>query len=108
MTEQPFIGFAPYMRWGQPTIRNTQIAGGALTIAKAWWYRTHSLEQLAEDWPELTRADLLVTAWYFAAYGGRAWRARWRSWSEQWSNELWHAEWDQVPLPPQNENESQA
>ena len=96
----PHVAFAPYMRFGSPTINNTQTA--VETIIKRWWCATETLELMLEDF-SITRGDLLVACWYMGIYGTGVWKRRWGQWAKDNSADLWHSRFDTIELPPQYE-----
>ncbi len=97
------------MRFGAPTIRNSQVSVEAV-VGMVW--AGEQVDVVADEYG-LTRADVLVAAWFAGTYGlpGRRrqlaatplWRRRWGAWAESVQEDLWRAstvDYSAIPDPP--------
>lgn len=63
MTWQEHISIDPNIRFGKPCIKGTRIA---VRDVLGWLASEMSFEEILEDFPELTRADILAALAYAA------------------------------------------
>lgn len=76
---RPFVAHDPAMKGGQATVNGTRLTVENL-VEHVWSGWTE--QQLRDGW-DLTRGDILVACWFWANHGGRTWKRRWGSWSDE-------------------------
>lgn len=100
--ERAFVRVDPGMNFGQPHIRGvrTEAIVGVLVAGEL-------AEVVAEDYG-LTRAELLLAAWFEARHGSRRYRQLFKAWLGRWEATLggWNGQYDpaEVPLPTEEED----
>lgn len=99
---RPHIWVEPGLRFGASVIAGTGLEVDL--IAGRYWHLGYDETVPAYD---LTRADLLLAAWYVARYAHgrcgreeRAMREAFKAWAEANETALWEGEYAGIPLPP--------
>jgi len=98
---RPMVMVDPAMRFGDPHVKGVSVDAIVGTLAAG-----ESVAYVMDDF-DLTRADVLVAAWYTGLYGlperPRAWRQALRSWAREVGQTMWSAkecDYDAIPDPP--------
>lgn len=72
---------------GQPTLEDHRM--GAQFIAELAWHQ--GLQYISENYPQLTRWDVLVCCWWVGRFDRRkVWRQRFHEWAEEAFGHLWY------------------
>jgi uncharacterized protein (DUF433 family) len=95
---RPHVRVDPAQRFGQPAVKgiSCEAIGGMLLAGE-------DVATVADDY-DLTRADVLVAAWYQGMYGTRQYRRAWKGWAEQAGQAMWDTrtvDYGQIPDPPE-------
>lgn len=99
MSEQDYVWISPGRKGGQPCIGGTRLP--AEQFAQIWWSSGYTLEEMLAAWPTLTREGLIVACWFCVDRWPRTWRKRWGEWARSVEAALWHGDYEQAALPPQ-------
>jgi uncharacterized protein (DUF433 family) len=115
MPDRPRVTVDPGVRFGAPAVKGVSVEA----IAGMLW-AGESVDVVADEYG-LTRAEVIVAAWYAGQYGlpGKRrrlaatplWRRRWGKWAESVNGDLWRAstvDYDKIPDPPDHRDGEQA
>lgn len=95
-TSEACVWVDPARVGGNPCIYGTRI--NTRMAAMAVW--DSGIDHALESWPHLTPGLLRGACWYEARYGAPKLRKAWAGWLDDWSDAMWHSDWENVPDPP--------
>lgn len=84
----------PSCRFGEPFVRGPSCEA----VAELVWVG-EDLGSICADYG-LTRSEALLSCWYVATHGTKAWRRRWKDWLEASAVLIAKQQYDDVEDPP--------
>jgi uncharacterized protein (DUF433 family) len=76
VADRPRVEVEPGIRFGYPHVRgvSVEVLGGQV-------FAGDSVDEVADDYPYMSRGHVLLACWYLGMHGSKAWVRRWRMWA---------------------------